>query len=70
MKGDRLDDDNVFKWENMILDLPGLDLYDPSLPWVYKVREDGSITTDHSGISTMGDPLLTPHGKLGKRLGK
>lgn len=30
----------------MILDLPGLDLYDPSLPWAYKVREDGSIATD------------------------
>ena len=30
----------------MILNLPGLDRYDPSLHYVYKVREDGSIATD------------------------
>ena len=46
MRGDRKDLDNVFKWEKVILNLPGVDLYDPSIPWVYNVREDGSITTD------------------------
>ena len=46
VKSDRMDVDNTFRWVKVILNLPGLDLYDPSLPWVYNVREDGSIATD------------------------
>lgn len=46
VRGDKMDVDNVFSWTRVILKLPYLDLYDPSLPWVYKVREDGSIATD------------------------
>ena len=46
VRDDRLDDNNVFRWENVILNLPSLDLYDPSLPWVYRVREDGTIAAD------------------------
>ena len=46
VRGDRWDGDNIFKWVNAVLNLPGLDLYDPSLPWVFKVREDGAIAAD------------------------
>lgn len=42
----RTDVDNVFRWVKVILNTLGVDLYDPSLPWVYKVREDGSIATN------------------------
>ena len=34
VRGDRKDLDNVFKWEKVILNLPDVDLYDPSIPWV------------------------------------
>ena len=30
----------------MILNFPGLEIYDSSFHWVYKVRDDGSISTD------------------------
>ena len=46
VRGDRCDEDNVFRWVNVVLNLHGLDRYDPNLPWVYKVREDGAIATD------------------------
>ncbi len=42
--GERLDSSNVFRWDEVRLNLPGQDNYDPSLPWVSKVKimEDGS----------------------------
>ena len=42
--GDRHDPDNVFRWDKVRLNLPGQKDYDPSLPWVSKVRreEDGT----------------------------
>ena len=42
-KGNRHYQDNVFRWEKIVLNLPGKTDYNPSKPWVYKVRTDGVI---------------------------
>ena len=44
--GDRKNESNPFRWDKIKLNLPGLADYDPSLPWVYKERKDGSIACD------------------------
>lgn len=44
-KGDPADPNNVYRWDKVRLNLPGDDDYDPSLPWVSKVKvmKDGSV---------------------------
>ncbi len=44
-RGDRKDPNNVFSWDRVRLNLPGQPVYDPSLPWVSKVKdlEDGTV---------------------------
>jgi hypothetical protein len=32
--GDRLDEENVFRWDKVRMNLPGSEIYDASLPWV------------------------------------
>ncbi len=44
--GDPSDPLNVFQWLVMRLNLPGHPSYNPSMPWVLKVRKDGVIATD------------------------
>jgi hypothetical protein len=45
--GDRLDSNNIFRWDRVRLNLPGSQAYNPSKPWVSKVRsEDGNIAVD------------------------
>ena len=44
--GDRFDKQNPFCWEEVKLNLPGTDTYDPRKPWVYKERFDGRIAGD------------------------
>jgi hypothetical protein len=44
--GDRHDDNNIFRWERVILNLPGQKNYDPTRPWVYKIRKDGTLSAD------------------------
>ncbi|KAL7579144.1 hypothetical protein ACA910_019169 [Epithemia clementina (nom. ined.)] len=44
--GCRLDPHNVFRWHQVILNLPGDETYDPSLAWVRQVREDGTLAAD------------------------
>ena len=39
IRGDRADPTNVFRWDRVRLNLPGSEDYQPSLPWVSKVRE-------------------------------
>jgi hypothetical protein len=39
--GDTNDEQNVYQWREVRLNLPGSPDYDPSLAWVAKVREDG-----------------------------
>jgi hypothetical protein len=46
IRGDQDDLMNVFRLDQVKLNLPGDPNYNPSLPWVYKVREDGTPATD------------------------
>ena len=44
--GDRLDAENIFRWDRLELNLPGMIDYDPSKAWVCKVRKDGTVACD------------------------
>jgi hypothetical protein len=44
--GDPSDALNIFRWEQLRLNLPGQANYDPSRAWVTKLRRDGSIAAD------------------------
>jgi hypothetical protein len=44
--GDQFDSDNPFNWIKCILNLPGSVGYNPTMPWIRKVRGDGLIATD------------------------
>ena len=44
--GCRTDKNNLFRWTEVKLNLPGNKNYDPSKPWICKVREDGCIAVD------------------------
>jgi hypothetical protein len=46
IRGDPKDENNVFRWDNVRLNLPGSPKYDPTLPWVFKVRKDGTPAAD------------------------
>ena len=46
IKGNRFNQENVFSWNQVVMNLPGDKTYDPSKPRVYKVRKDGSIAAD------------------------
>lgn len=44
--GDRHCRSNPFRWERVQLNLPTMEGYDPQLPWVAKIRGDGSLDSD------------------------
>jgi len=45
--GDREDPQNIFRWDHLVLNLPGSKRYDPGKAWVYKVRaNDGAVAAD------------------------
>lgn len=45
--GERRDPGNAYRWDSVRLNLPGSEKYDPTLPWVSKIRlEDGKIACD------------------------
>ena len=44
--GDQWHEKNVFRWNRVLLNLPGMLTYDSSLPWVCKLREDGTLAAD------------------------
>ena len=44
--GDRHDINNPFQWEIVVLNLPGSPGYDPTRPWVMKVRVDGHLACE------------------------
>ena len=46
IQGDRFSEENVFRWDRVELNLPDSANYDPSKPWVFKVRADGSMAAD------------------------
>jgi hypothetical protein len=41
-QGDRSSKTNPFQWEKVILNLPGLSIYDPTQPWVYRITRTGA----------------------------
>ncbi len=45
IRGDRRNPSNVFRWDRVRMNLPGQDNYEPSLPWVSKVKdlENGEV---------------------------
>lgn len=46
VRGDRHDAKNPLRWAKVILNIPGSAAYQPSMPWVYKAKTDGSIAND------------------------
>jgi hypothetical protein len=47
IQGDPKDPDNVFRYDKVELNLPGSKDYNPSMPWVHKLRlSDGRIAAD------------------------
>lgn len=46
VNGNRRDSYNVFFFEKVILNLTGMSLYNPSRPWVYKIRSDKRIASN------------------------
>ena len=46
MLGDRRNPQNPFRWARIIENYPGSDNYDPTKPWIRKVREDGKTAAD------------------------
>ena len=46
MLGDHQDPTNPFRWDKVVLNMPGQHSYDPRLPWIYKKRKDGRIAAD------------------------
>ena len=49
IRGDPAVESNIFRWSSVRLNCPGYPHYDPSKPWVSKVREDGVIAADLVG---------------------
>ena len=49
IRGQPEDPHNVFRWSQVRLNLPGDPSYDPSKPWVSKVREEETIAADLVG---------------------
>jgi hypothetical protein len=46
IRGDSNDDECVFHWDQVKMNLPGDPHYDPSLPLVFKVKKDGTPAAD------------------------
>lgn len=47
IRGDRHDPSNAFRWDKVRMNLPGSKDYDPSKPWVSKIRvSDGKMAAD------------------------
>ena len=59
VRGLRLDLENVFRWDKVILILPGMEDYNPSRPWVFKVRKDGTLVADILFYTDDGTPTTS-----------
>jgi hypothetical protein len=46
IQGNPEDENNSFQWDQVKMNLPGDPSYDLSLPWVYKVKKDGTPAAD------------------------
>jgi len=47
--GDPKDPTNPFRWAKLVLNLPGSKGYNPTLPWIRKIRKDGTSASDLIG---------------------
>ena len=57
VRGLRSDVKNVFHWLKVFFNLPGTKSYDPSRPWVYRVRTDGRLAVDIFWYIDDGRPI-------------
>lgn len=64
--GDQWKEDNVFRWDHVLLNLPGMKEFSPGKPWVSKRRRDGSLAADI--VSFVDD--LRPVGPSEKECGE
>jgi hypothetical protein len=46
VRGRAEDRNNIFRWDRVRLNLPGSREYDPTKPWVSKIRDNGTIAVD------------------------
>ena len=46
VRGNRRSGSNPFRWDYVKINLPGSKDYDPTSPWVAKMRADGSLATE------------------------
>jgi hypothetical protein len=46
MLGDPRERTNPFRWNSVVVNAPGNPDYDPRMPWMYKLREDGTLASD------------------------
>lgn len=58
VRGNHHNHRNAFRWDRVILNLPGSATYTPATSWVYKVRVDGILASDFliyvDDVRTMG----------------
>ncbi len=40
------DQNNPFQWSKMVMNVPGIQEYDPTKSWLSKIRVDGQISCD------------------------
>ncbi|KAL7568702.1 hypothetical protein ACA910_021697 [Epithemia clementina (nom. ined.)] len=58
--GNRLDHKNVFRWQRVELNLPGDVNYDPTVSWIRKVWEDGTLAADvHAYVDDLRETAST-----------
>ena len=44
--GDRLDKSNHYQCDKVVENMPGMNGYDPDLPWAFKEQADGDIAAE------------------------
>ena len=57
--GDRLDSNNLFSWEKLVMNLLGTKEYNCQRPWVFKKRVDGLLDVDLFIYVDDGRPIVT-----------
>jgi hypothetical protein len=50
IRGDHEDSDNILGWRKVVMNMPGVEGYNCTMPWVYKRGADGKIACDVVGF--------------------
>ena len=58
-KGCIFDVDNIYRWKELIFNLPAMEIYNPTLPWVYKKKKMVRLQQIYIFISMMVVQRLT-----------